>query len=471
MAVFVVGQTGKRLMPTTERKARVLLESGKAEVFCRNPFTIQLSYKTGGATQHLDMGVDTGSQHIGIAIVHGNKVLHEAEISLRRSMEKRKLMETRKEYRRGRRYRKVRYRHPKWRHHTVRRYLPDGYKKKGTLRHWKKMEANFASSREAGWIPPSLQSKVDHHIRWIRRFLNVLPKGTSLKIEVARFDMARMEDPNIHGEQYQRGPMYDYENLKAYVLARDGYKCQCCKAKAGSRRKDGTIVKMHMHHVDFKSQGASDNPANIASVCDACHTAANHKPGGKLYEWMVKHKKFKQGLRDATFMNILRPRIEGKFPKATFTYGNVTSARRKELLLDKSHANDAVAIALLMTEVEKVSFSSVVEYVQQVRRKKRSMHEATPRKGRKEKNRTAARSPKNTKESGGICLFDKVQMEGAGIGWVTGFASGACYIKDKTGEYVTSSQKYKQVPIGKLHVLHHCGSWVNGLLVPIGNGS
>ena len=33
MAVFVIGLTEKRLMPTTERKARILLKQKKAEGF------------------------------------------------------------------------------------------------------------------------------------------------------------------------------------------------------------------------------------------------------------------------------------------------------------------------------------------------------------------------------------------------------------------------------------------------------
>ena len=111
--------------------------------------------------------------------------------------------------------------------------------------------------------------------------------------------MARMKDPQIHGEMYQRGPMYDAENLKAYVFARDVYRCTCCGKKAGTIRKDGTVVKLAAHHILFRSRGATDNPKYLASVCDACHTAEAHKPGGILYEWMEQEKQFTRGLRDA----------------------------------------------------------------------------------------------------------------------------------------------------------------------------
>ena len=50
MSVFVVGQSGCRLMPVSERKARLLLDGGKASVYRKVPFTIKLNYKTGSTT-------------------------------------------------------------------------------------------------------------------------------------------------------------------------------------------------------------------------------------------------------------------------------------------------------------------------------------------------------------------------------------------------------------------------------------
>ncbi len=44
--VQVIGMTGKRLMPATPRKA------GKASVCQRDPFTVRLNCRTGGAVQY-----------------------------------------------------------------------------------------------------------------------------------------------------------------------------------------------------------------------------------------------------------------------------------------------------------------------------------------------------------------------------------------------------------------------------------
>ncbi len=47
-------------MPTTPRKARILLRDGKAKVARRTPFTIQLNYATGETVQEIILGVDAG---------------------------------------------------------------------------------------------------------------------------------------------------------------------------------------------------------------------------------------------------------------------------------------------------------------------------------------------------------------------------------------------------------------------------
>lgn len=85
-----------------------------------------------------------------------------------------------------------------------------------------------------------------------------------------------MKNPEIHGDLYQKGPQYDYENVRAYVLDRDRYTCQICKKKGG---------KLHVHHILYRSHGATDDPQYMVTVCSDCHSAQNHLPGGILYQW------------------------------------------------------------------------------------------------------------------------------------------------------------------------------------------
>lgn len=450
--VFVIAQNGVRLMPTTERKARLLLKTGRAEIFRRMPFTIRLLYQSGTATQKCTLGIDTGESHIGISAVSEGHVLCRTEITLRSSMEKRKLMETRMSYRRGRRFRNTPYRHPKYRPHTKRVYssVPD---KKG--HHWLKQKNKYTSDRPAGWLPPSIQSKVDHHVRWVMRFLDVLPEDTKLRIEVARFDVARMKDPSVHGDLYQRGRLYDYENVKAYVLAKFGYKCPVCGHKFDNNHK------ARMHHLTYRSNGATDNPDEYAPVCDKCHTPENHLEG-EILDKLRKTAKRKE-YREPVFMNIVAKRLRQIFPDASFTYGNITKADREALGLSKSHANDGVAIAAGTDGCDTQHLPPVV-YIRQVRKKKRSLHEATPRKGQKMPNRMAVRNSKNTPKvitnERTYYLYDTVLYDGR-EGCISGFTGTSAYVTDAEGNYITQAGKtYKQIPLSKLTVIRHNNNWV-----------
>ena len=463
MKVLVIGMNGLGLAPTTPGKARRLLKDKRATVVCRQPFTIRLKYKTGCAHPELTLGEDTGSQHIGFAIVEklsedSGRVLDKAEYRLRPTMEKRALLEKRATYRRGRRYRKTRYRHPKYKIKTKRIYCEEPVKRNGHMTHWKKETGCFNTNRPEGWLPPTIQSKVDQHIRLTKRYINGLPPDTVVRIEVGRFDVQHMENPEIRGKMYQQGSMYEYENVKAYVFARDNYTCRCCGKKAGTKRNDGSTVKLVAHHIDFKSKGASDNPKRMATVCDKCHTTAAHWPGGILYEWMISGKEFKRGYRDTTVMNIVRRRIFDAFPDAEYTYGNITAADRKQFGLKKTHCNDAAAIAA--HGMEHVEDTDICTYYDQMRKQKRSLHEAVPRKGRKEPNRTAKRNAKNTCHAGNLYLNDKVTVFGQ-TGWISGFSGkSSVYVKDQEGHYITVPGKsHKLIPVKAVCFRTHCNNW------------
>ena len=98
--------------------------------------------------------------------------------------------------------------------------------------------------------------------------------------------------------------------------------------------------------------------------------------------------------------------------------------------------------------------------IRQFRKKKRSLHEATARKGRKEPNRTQKRNNKNTPCYKGFWLNDKVSVLGQ-VGYITGFTTGGgAYIKNKNNEYITLPNKsYKYIGTSNLKVLSHNNNW------------
>ena len=149
-------------------------------------------------------------------------------------------------------------------------------------------------------------------------------------------------------------------------------------------------------------------------------------------------------------MNILRVRLWNAFPDAEFTYGNMTCADRKRLCLEKSHANDAIAIALRDTKYANVIDQDKTLYIKQVRTKKRSLHEANPRKGRKEPNRTAKRNCKNVSSVGEFSIYDTGKTSEGQIGFISGFSQKSAYIVDFDGKYIN--------PVGITYKQHNLSS-------------
>ena len=66
MIVYVINKNNRPLMPTTPRKARLLLKEGKAKIYKYEPFTIQLLFGSYGYTQPITLGIDTGELYKAI---------------------------------------------------------------------------------------------------------------------------------------------------------------------------------------------------------------------------------------------------------------------------------------------------------------------------------------------------------------------------------------------------------------------
>lgn len=416
MRVFVLNMRGKPLMPCTQRKARLLLKEGKAVIYKYNPFTIQLTYATGETKQDCHIGIDTGSKNIGFAITSEDKVLFKGEVELRQDVKSN--LDTRRMYRRDRRNRKTRYRKPRFSNRK----------------------------RTEKWLPPSLQNRVNHTFFWIDKLSSLVP-NPKLHIEIGKFDTAKMINPNINGVDYQHGQTYGFFNERYYVFARDNYTCQCC-----GKSKDKIL---QTHHIVYRSNGGTNRVDNLITVCTDCHTSENHKKGRIFYQWQEEHKKVKQ-YKEPPFMNTLRKRIFTKYPEAVITYGSETTPKRKELGLDKTHYNDAIAISGVR-KINKNSENGL--FIKQFRKKKRSLHEATARKGRKTPNRNQKRNSKNTPCYQGFFINDKVFVLSK-KGYITSFTTGGAYVKDDEGNYITLPNKtYKQVGISKLRLEHRNNNW------------
>jgi hypothetical protein len=262
-----------------------------------------------------------------------------------------------------------------------------------------------------------------------------------------------MKNPDITNEEYQNGQCIGYYDVRYFVFARDNYTCQVCK-------KRNKILRTH--HIIYKSYGGSNRADNLITVCDDCHSSENHKKGGIFYDWMMKHKKVKS-YKEETFMNIARRRTFLKYPDSVITYGSETSPYRKNLGLEKTHYNDAIAISKIKNIKEN---PNEYFYIKQFRKKKRSLHESIPTSGRrKDKNINAERKNKNVPYRAGWHMNDMVLCESQ-VGWIYGFSGGECgkhcVIRDINGNIIRASNVSKNNPntrMSALKLICHNNNW------------
>ena len=334
--IYVRSKEGKALMPS-ERGGRIgyLLRHGKAHVVSRVPFVVQLDYESTTYTQEVSLGIDAGSKHIGVSASSENMELLAAQVELRSDVVN--LLSTRMELRRARRNRKTRYRKVRF----------DNRKKKD------------------GWLAPSIEQKVDSHLKVIRLVHKLLPI-TKTTIEVAQFDAQKIKNTEINGKEYQQGEQMGFWNVREYVLARDGHRCVHCNGK----RKDQIL---NVHHLEIRKTGGN-SPSNLVTLCETCH---------KAYHRGEFELKIKRGnsLRDAAVMNIMRwavyERAKEEFENVHLTYGYVTKHTRIENGIAKTHAADAFCIAKNVHARRSKSFFMC----RCVPRHTRALHVATPKKG------------------------------------------------------------------------------------------
>lgn len=359
--VYVINKQGQALMPT-ERfgKVRRLLKNSLAHVVCRIPFTIQLDYDTTDYTQPVSLGVDAGSKHIGISATTSEKELYAADVELRNDIVDK--LSTRRELRRTRRSR---------------------------LRYRKARFNNRVSSKRKGWLAPSVENKIQTHLTVVEKINKFLPI-TNIVVEIASFDIQKINNPIISGSEYQQGEQLDFFNVREYVLFRDNHICQHCKGKS----KDKVL---NVHHIESRKAGG-DSPNNLITLCETCHKAYHRGE----FELNVKRGK---SFRDSAFMGIMRwsfyDRLKNIYPNVSMTFGYITKNTRITNNLPKDHYVDARCISGNPTAKPLGYYF----YQKKVRCQNRQIHKANFLKGGRKKLNQAPFLVK------GFRLFDLVEYQ------------------------------------------------------------
>jgi 5-methylcytosine-specific restriction endonuclease McrA len=316
MRVFVLDKNKKPLMPCHPHRARALLTKGRAAVFRQAPFTIILFEREEGVRQDISLRLDPGSKTKGVALVadfkKSDQVIWAAHLKHRGAFIKKKL-DQRRAGRRGRRSRHMRYRAPRFNNRT----------------------------KPTGWLPPSIQSRVDQVCQLSKRLCDIAPI-TSIAIETVRFDMQKLENPEISGVAYQKGTLFGYE-VREYLLEKWGRKCAYCEA---------TGLRLEIDHITPKSAGGINAVSNLTICCRSC----NEKKGNKALQDFLKNPEkakqilstSKQTLKDAAAVNTSRLAI-GKAlaplgKPLSHHSGGQTKYNRRMQDLPKEHWLDAACV-------------------------------------------------------------------------------------------------------------------------------
>jgi hypothetical protein len=325
LPVFVLDKRKRPLMPCTEKRARLMLERGRAVVHKRFPFTIRLKDRVGGDVQPVRVKIDPGATTSGMAVVRENgpvqHVLHLAEVQHRGKIVKKHLQQ-RANYRRRRRSKNLRYRAPRFDNRR----------------------------RSDGWLPPSLRSRMDNVLSWVDRYRRLVPV-TGISIERVRFDMQAMQNPDIEGVQYQQGELRGYE-VREYLLEKNGRCCAYCGAKD---------VPLQVEHIRPKALGGSDRISNLTLTCQPC----NQKKGSQRVEDFLADRpevlkrvlaRAKAPLDGAAAVNTTRNAIlfvlRGTGLPVEASSGGRTKFNRSRLGVPKSHALDAACVGAVDAVVD-----------------------------------------------------------------------------------------------------------------------
>lgn len=316
--VMVVSNRNIPLMPTSPKRARVLLRDKKADVYKMNPFTIRILDREAGELQQIELKFDPGSKTTGIALTilglkRGWFCLAAWELDHRGEQVKQDLL-SRSQLRRGRRTRKTRYRASRFLNRT----------------------------RPRGWLPPSLLSRVNNVVTFSQKFNDICPIS-QIWVEQVKFDTQLMQDPNISGVLYQQGTLKGYE-VREYLLEKWGRSCAYCQAQD---------VPMQIDHIVAKSKGGSDRISNLCLACKKC----NQSKGNHSVEEFLKKKpeilkkvllQAKNSLKDSAAVNSARFLIVKNLQflniKISTGSGGQTKFNRVAQGYIKSHWLDAVCI-------------------------------------------------------------------------------------------------------------------------------
>jgi 5-methylcytosine-specific restriction endonuclease McrA len=328
MSVFVLDKKKRPLMSCSEKKARLLLKRGRAKVHRMIPFTIRLvdRLQEDSSLQPVRLKIDPGSKFTGMALVREKDTVDSTTGKIVRTITALMLLEL------------------KHRGHVIR----DALLQRRSFRRLRRGKLRYRPARfnnrikPQGWLPPSLQHRIDTIMTWVKRLMRWAPV-TAFSQELVRFDMQKMENPDVSGVEYQQGTLQGYE-VREYLLEKWGRKCAYCGAEN---------VPFEIDHIHPRSKGGSNRVSNLALACHSCNQRKGNLP---LEQFLAKRPEqagkilaqAKKPLRDAAAVNSTRwalfQRLKATHLPVEVASGGRTKYNRQRLNIPKEHCLDAACV-------------------------------------------------------------------------------------------------------------------------------
>lgn len=330
MAVFVLDTNKKPLMPCSEKRARLLLKRKRAVIHRMEPFTIRLKdrKRKHSTLQPQRLKLDPGSKITGFSVTREQGENESSVVLLGELKHKQGIkdsLDSRRSLRKNRRNRKTRYR-----------------------------KARFDNRKRCkGWLVPSLRARVTQTLNLIQKIRKLTPIDY-FSMELVKFDLQKMQNPEISGIEYQQGELQGYE-VREYLLEKFGRKCAYCHAEG---------IPLEVEHYVAKSRGGSDRISNLTIACRDCNEEKGNLLPEEWIERLTKSKKkidkvrlenfkkvksqLKQPLKDAAAVNSTRWFLYNQLKDLGVPVesgsGALTKMNRIQKQLEKEHFFDALSV-------------------------------------------------------------------------------------------------------------------------------